>query len=179
MRLFVAVRFSAGFVRALTDCQRSVRLMAGEESGNRKPVNWTKPDNLHVTLAFLGERKDPESVIRALRSVSFEPFRIECGPFRKFGDALTVGIRDGGESVRLAKAVRSALDGAGISYDGKPPVPHATLARNFRLPLPDGISLAAPEGKETVSSFSLMKSEGGGPSLVYTELWNSARGDRR
>jgi hypothetical protein len=78
--------------------------MAGEESGNRKPVNWTKPDNLHVTLAFLGERKDPESVIRALRSVSFEPFRIECGPFRKFGDALTVGIRDGGESVRLAKA---------------------------------------------------------------------------
>ena len=177
MRLFAAVRFSPGFVRALADCQRSIRLIAGERSG--KPVNWTKPENLHMTLAFLGERGDPEPVIRALRTVSFDPFRIGCGRIRMFGDALTVGIRDGGESVRLAQAVRSALDEAGIPYDGKPPVPHATLARRFRMPLPDGLGLVLPERGETVTSFSLMRSEGGGESLVYTELWNSASGDRR
>lgn len=177
MRLFAAVRFSDGFVRALTDCQRSVRLLLGE-SGAKKPPRFSKPENLHMTLAFLGERDDPDDVIRALRGVPCKPFRIGCGGLRLFGDTLVLGIRDGGESVRLAKAVRSALDQAGIPYDRKPPVPHVTLARAFKSPLTDGISLIAPDAGDTVLSFSLMKSEGGGPNLVYTELWNSRTSDR-
>ena len=172
MRLFVAVRFSDAFVRSLTDCQHSVRLILGE-NGVKKPPRFSKPENLHMTLAFLGERSGADDVIRALRFVSFAPFRIGCGGFRKFGDALALELKDGGESVRLARAVRTALDSAGIPYDGKPPVPHITLARAFKGPLPDGMAVTAPETSDRVTSFSLMNSEGGGPTLVYTELWNS------
>ena len=174
MRLFVAVRFSDAFVRALADCQRDVRLILGEKDA-KKPPRFSKPENLHMTLAFLGERNGADDVIRALRSVAFDPFRIGCGGFRKFGDALVLELKDGGESVRLAKAVRAALDSAGIPYDEKPPVPHVTLARAFKSPLPDGTALTAPETSDRVASFSLMKSEGGGPTLVYTELWNSRK----
>ena len=165
VRLFVAVCFSDPFLDALEGCQRDLR-----RAGVPGSVRWSKRENLHMTLAFLGEREEAESVMKALETVRFSPFRISTGGLMKFGDTLTLEIRDGGESVRLARAVRSALDGASVPYDKKPPVPHITLARKYAAPLPDGASLLTAGTGERVSSFRLMRSELTRTGAVYTPL---------
>ena len=165
VRLFVAVCFSDPFLDALEDCQRNLR-----RTGVPGNPRWSKRDNLHLTLAFLGEREEADSVIKALDAVRFSPFRIRTGEFMKFGDVLTLGIRDGGESRKLAREVRAALDKAGIPYDKKPPVPHITLARKYTAPLPDGASLIAPAATDRVSSFRLMLSSLTTTGAVYTPL---------
>ena len=165
MRLFAAVCFSDPFLDALEDCQAALR-----RTGIPGRVSWSKRDNLHMTLAFIGEREEADSAVRALETVRFSPFRIRTGRLMKFGDTLTLGIRDGGECVRLAMAVRSALDGAGIPFDKKPPVPHITLARRFAVPLPEGASLTVPETGEQIVSFRLMLSELDRSGAVYTPL---------
>ena len=168
MRLFVAVCFSDLFLDGLESCQRDLRRTG--VPGSVRRGRWSKRENLHMTLAFLGEREEAESVIKALETVRFPPFRITAGGLMKFGDTLTLEIRDGGESVRLARAVRSALDGASVPYDKKPPVPHITLARKVAAPLPDGASLLTAGTGERVSSFRLMRSELTRTGAVYTPL---------
>lgn len=165
MRLFAAVCFSDRFLDALEDCQRSLRRM-----GLPGKPSFTKRENLHMTLAFLGEREEADSAVRALERVRFAPFRIGTAGLRAFGDVLTLEIRDGGESVRLAGAVRSALDESRIPYDKKPPLPHITLARKCVGPLPEGVSLLLPDGRVTVASFRLMRSELTRAGAVYTPL---------
>lgn len=165
VRLFVAVCFSDPFLCGLESCQRDLR-----RTGIPGSVRWSKRENLLMTLAFLGEREEAESAAEALETVRFSPFRIAAGGLMKFGDTLTLGIRDGGESVRLARAVRSALDGASIPYDGKPPVPHITLARKYAAPLPDGASLLTAGMDERVASFRLMRSQLTRIGAVYTSL---------
>ena len=163
MRLFVAVCFSDPFLCALEGCQRDLCRTGGNG-------RWSKRENLHMTLAFLGEREEADSVIRALERVRFAHFRIGTAGLRAFGDVLTLEIRDGGESVRLAEAVRSALDESRIPYDKKPPLPHITLARKCAGPLPDGVSLLLPDGREAVASFRLMRSDLTRAGAVYTPL---------
>lgn len=165
VRLFVAVCFPDSFLDVLEDCQRSLR-----RTGAQGNPRWSKRDNLHLTLAFVGERQEAESAIKALDVVRFSPFRLRVGDLMKFGDTLTLGIRDGGECRKLALAVRSALDDAGIPYDKKPPVPHITLARRYAAPLPDSASLIVPDSTARVPSFRLMLSDLTPTGAVYTPL---------
>ena len=165
MRLFAAVCFSDRFLDVLEDCQRSLC-----RTGSPGKAVRSKRENLHMTLAFLGERDEADSAVRALERVRFSPFRIGLGGLRKFGDTLVLEIRDGGESVRLAGAVRSALAEDGIPFDKKPPLPHITLARKYAAPLPDGVSFLLPDEREAVLSFRLMQSTLTRAGAVYTPL---------
>ena len=173
MRLFVAVRFPDEFLRGLTECQKSLKKAAALADGWETRANFSRAENLHLTLAFIGEREEAQSTVKALEAVRFNPLRISCGGLRKFGDTLVIVVRDGGECMNLAESVRRALDGAGIPYDDKPFVPHITLARKFVSGLPDGASLFLPDAGAAVKTFSLMKSERINGVLTYTELWRS------
>ena len=51
MRLFVAIDLDAAARASIADEQR--RLAACTAGGT--PVRWVKPDQLHLTLVFLGE----------------------------------------------------------------------------------------------------------------------------
>ncbi|MBQ7682572.1 MAG: RNA 2',3'-cyclic phosphodiesterase, partial [Oscillibacter sp.] len=67
MRLFIAIRFSDEVRRALAETQSFLR-----NRGVRG--NFTKVENLHLTLAFIGEYADPDGVLDAMRGVPFAPF---------------------------------------------------------------------------------------------------------
>ena len=67
MRLFLSIQLNDAFRAALTDTQRQMRRSGME--GNFAPV-----ENLHLTLAFIGEYGEPETVADVLRGVSFHPF---------------------------------------------------------------------------------------------------------
>ena len=56
MRLFIAIRLSDEMRKALVQCMHDLKKQGVE--GNYVPAQ-----NLHMTLAFIGEYKDPDKVM--------------------------------------------------------------------------------------------------------------------
>ena len=79
MRLFIAIRLSDDMRHALIRAQNELY-----DRGVRG--RFTAEENLHLTLAFLGEVPDAEPVLDALSGVSFAPFELALEGMGCFGD---------------------------------------------------------------------------------------------
>ena len=79
MRLFIAINLNDDFQKTLTEMQNDLR--SQHVCGNYTPI-----ENLHITLAFIGEYPDLEDVMDALAGIDFEPFDISLDGFGNFGD---------------------------------------------------------------------------------------------
>ena len=163
MRLFVAIELDPNARRQIGNVQDAL-IKQGVKG------NYTPPENLHLTLAFLGERSEYSAVLAALKRVKYESFTIETDRPGRFGGVWWVGISQCAGLERLAQAVREALDGAGIAYDRKAFRGHITILRR-----PDDAGDRIPEiPTEPVSMkvdrFSLMRSDRGSRGMVYTPL---------
>lgn len=160
MRVFVAITLSDELKKTITGTLHDLKQKGIK--GNYVPVQ-----NLHLTLAFIGETDKPGAVKEALRNVSFKPFRLSLSDMGTFGDVLWVGVKGNQGLSAAAKSVRDALDAAGIAYDRQKFVPHITLVRkaagNWK-------QITAPKGEMTVTKISLMKSAVKNGKPVYTEL---------
>lgn len=123
------------------------------------------PDDLHLTLHFLGPRAlDP--VVRALATVHAAPFELRLGAPGHFagrgGDILWAGV-DGGEPLRaLHLAVAGALVAVGFQPEARPWTPHVTLARTrgagHGAAIASFLDQPAPDGVELVQAFGLYTS---------------------
>ena len=161
MRLFVAVRLGRAFESALMRIQNGMRT-----AGIRG--NYSKPENLHITLAFIGEYGDPQKALDAVKSVKFEPFDIKLSRLGSFPGIFWAGIDGCDRLNKCADDVRAALSERGIQYDRKKFSPHITLIRQ-----PDKAAypkIAVPDTKMTVGRISLMRSDRGPNGMVYTEI---------
>jgi 2'-5' RNA ligase len=135
-RLFVALRPPPEIRTALT------RLMAGIEG-----ARWQSDNQLHLTLAFLGEldRHQADAAADALATVRAAPFSLRLALPGSFDAAhpgrtgtLWIGV-EGQDSRRpgpdprplsaLAQSIRTALRRAGLAPDARKFTPHITLAR--------------------------------------------------
>lgn len=160
MRLFVAVRLSEEMKQALTDAQNA--MFARGVRGNYAPE-----ENLHLTLAFIGEYPDAQPVRDALESVRFAPFAIRLDGVGRFDDLWWAGVEASAPLAALARRVRRALADNDIPFDRKGFSPHITLIRKATR-VATGISVA-PAGM-TADAFSLMRSDRGRKGMIYTEL---------
>ncbi len=161
MRLFTALPLSEDIVQAC--------LLAAEKSRKEGICGrMIPPENLHVTLAFIGETEEPGAVISALGSVSFQPFRLSLGDACTYRDMLWIRPLNSLELSRTASLVRLALDQAGISYDRKPFVPHITMMRRTSGNLS---SMPLPETSMTVNEIRLMQSVFINNTTVYREVF--------
>jgi 2'-5' RNA ligase len=98
-----------------------------------------KPENLHVTLAFLGQTPDErlDDVAAAAKEAAalVSPFTLSfdrAGRFPERGRPRVVwlGIADGEASVvELGAGVHASLRSRGLRFDDRPLAPHLTLAR--------------------------------------------------
>ena len=160
MRLFIAVPLDEQTKSAILGVMQEMK-----NAGIRG--RYASPDNLHITLAFIGETDRLKDVIKAVRSIKVEPFNISLSNVGNFRELLWVGLSDNGELNQLAESVRSALDAAGIPFDRKKFMPHITVARES-----EGFSgqIKAPEGTMTVRKISVMKSEVRNGKRVYLEV---------
>ena len=176
MRLFAALNFEGEFLEAIlarqTELRRLTRQKTPENGGGGRRINWSREENLHLTLAFIGERESPADAIRALGEIRVPPVDLSLGKPFLLGTVLCLGLESEGGLKPLASAVRDALGKAGVPFDPKPFRPHITLAREFRRPLP----ALPPEFWGPVSArigeFALMLSDRGGENgrLRYTPL---------
>ena len=160
MRLFIAVTLSEEMRRALTEAQNELRARGVRGS-------YTPEENLHLTLAFIGEYPDAEAVLDALAELSFTPFPLRLEGMGCFGDLWWAGLRLSPPLTALARRVRRALAERGIPFDRKRFSPHITLIRRAAGTLP---GTALRPVSMTVGAISLMRSDRGRGGMIYTEL---------
>ena len=132
--------------------------------------NYTQPENLHLTLAFIGETERVEEIKAAVDAVKFEPFVIRTGKMGCFNGRSRVvwlGIEGEDKVMAIAQQLRRNLDQRGIDYAKGKFSPHITLVRQpSEMPL----DIDVESESMTVSKIYVMKSERINGRLVYTAL---------
>lgn len=163
MRLFIALPLPGALREALLRAQENLR-----RQGVR--ANYSREENLHLTLAFLGEVEVEAAAEaqEAVLSVDAPAFALTLAGSGAFGDLLWAGIQKNEALDRLAARVRGALEERGLSYDRKPFRPHITLARRVRSPEPPRVTL--PRLSAQAEWLTLFRSERVEGTLVYTPL---------
>lgn len=160
MRLFIAINLSDEIKDALISAQN--RLYDRGVRGN-----YTSEENMHLTLAFIGEYPDAEPVLEALSSVSFTAFDLTLEGMGCFGDLWWVGLQESAPLTSVVRRVRRALAEEGIPFDRKRFSPHITLIRKASGKM---AGIRIPPASMTVGAFSLMRSDRGKNGMIYTEL---------
>ncbi len=161
MRLFVAIPLSEEMKKVLVGCLHDLKKQGVE--GNYVPAQ-----NLHVTLAFIGEYEDPGRVKQVIQSVPFPEFRLCLSDKGNFGNILWAGVKGNQKLKTYVKDLRAALAAAGIPCDKEKFVPHITLVRKMSARKP--FQLHIPKVEMTVKKASLMKSEQRDGKTVYKVL---------
>ena len=160
MRLFVAIQLSDEIKKTIMGILHDLK-----QKGVKG--NYVPAQNLHLTLAFIGETDDPGAVKEALKNVSFKPFKLSLSDMGTFGNLLWTGMKGNQGLSAAVKSVRDALDAAGIEYDRKEFKPHITLIRkasgNWK-------QVQAPKGQMMVKKISLMKTTFKDGKPVYSEV---------
>jgi RNA 2',3'-cyclic 3'-phosphodiesterase len=129
MRIFIALDIDNA-IR-----QRIQRFIEGV-SGFAPDARWVRPESLHVTLKFIGEKPDDavEEIKRVLSGIRASSFEISFRgygffPTAKAARVFWVGIEAGPQLLSLATAVDEANSALGIPREDHPFAPHLTLAR--------------------------------------------------
>ena len=161
MRLFIAIKLSDEMKKALINCMHDLKKQGVE--GNYVPAQ-----NLHMTLAFIGEYDDPEKVKKVIKKVPMPEFRLNLSEKGNFGNILWAGVKGNQKLKAYVKELRSALDEEGIPYDRGSFVPHITLIRKVSAKKPYQVHLG--KAVMTVKHASLMKSEQKKGKVIYQEL---------
>ena len=161
MRLVIAIRLSDEMKKALVTCMHDLKKQGVE--GNYVPAQ-----NLHMTLAFLGEYDDPAKVKDVIRKVPLPEFRLSLSEKGNFGNILWAGVKGNQKLKTYVKDLRAALAEEGIPFDREKFVPHITLIRKVSAKKPYQVHL--PKADMTVKKASLMRSEQKNGKMVYKEL---------
>lgn len=164
MRLFIAANFDEKIVSALTELQEDL-IRNGVEG------NFTHPENLHLTLAFIGEYGNSEDVLDIMEEIPFSPVTLQMDGFWHLRELYLLKMAADPELENYVRRLRKALSDHGIPFDRKKFSPHITLIRkvlfrNGSMELPENLS-KIPVG---INKVSLMRSERGKRGMIYTEL---------
>ncbi len=162
MRLFIAIELKDRVKDELCMIQKRIKLQGMKG-------NFTTRENMHLTLAFIGEYSDPEQVSDALDDVVFEPVKLALDGFGCFRDLYWIGVKEEKGLVENVKRIRKALADSGIPFDRKKFVPHITLVRNMQYDreLPTDCPFPAAMDVEYIS---LMRSDRGKNGMIYTAI---------
>ena len=160
MRLFIAINLSDEMKNSLISAQNTMY-----DRGIRG--NFTSEENMHLTLAFIGEYPDAGLVLDALSTVPFTPFDITLEGIGCFCDLWWVGLKESVPLMSVVRRIRRALAESEIPFDRKRFSPHITLIRKASGKMP-GIQVQPVT--MTVSTISLMRSDRGRNGMIYTEL---------
>jgi 2'-5' RNA ligase len=178
MRTFIAIEIPSEINSALAALQTKLR-RAGAD------VSWTKPENLHLTLNFLGE-VDEQSIVEVEKvcvslAAEFQPFTLSLNDTGVFPNTrqprvLWAGLSGEVDNVyEMHTRLDERLALIGIKRDEKRFHPHLTVGRlksnkNTRelLALADAHQL--PALSFTVTEIVLMKSELHPAGSEYTTI---------
>ncbi|MDP6428589.1 MAG: RNA 2',3'-cyclic phosphodiesterase [Rhodospirillales bacterium] len=120
----------------------AVRLQLAAMNGGVPDARWVAPENLHLSLRFIGEVDEftAEDIDAALVQIHAPPVEITLtgvGCFESRGRARAVwaGAKPCRELLDLQARVEASLQRAGLEPEGRKFTPHVTLARLKRVPV--------------------------------------------
>jgi len=148
-----------------------------------KGIKWVKPENMHITLAFLGETPmdsiNQISDVIKLASNSLDPFSINLkgtGFFPNVGEprVFWIGIEKTPLLYILKEEIDAGLCKLGLNFDKKPFSPHLTLGRfkysTFQKQFMGGLPYF--EASFLAAKISLVKSELLKDGPRYTDIFS-------
>lgn len=130
-RLFIAIKIDAG--TALKGLFTDIKTLLRLES-----IKWVDIQNIHVTLAFLGDTDErrivPLTAMMKDKCQGFGEFEFRLsgtGVFKNFRDPRVIwaGIKSSEKLSELNAIITDGLKEEGFHLDGKPFSPHLTLGR--------------------------------------------------
>lgn len=130
-RMFIAFKLPAVIKSSMLSIQNMIK-----ENTDIESVKWVHADNMHITIAFLGQVPDNalESIEEAIDKTHFRPLLVSGGEIgffskRKIPSIMHVKPRVSDEMDKCANELRAHLSERNIDFDRKPFAPHITLAR--------------------------------------------------
>jgi RNA 2',3'-cyclic 3'-phosphodiesterase len=135
VRLFIAIEIPESIRTAFAALLKDFRALAPQ-------LKWVRPENLHVTLKFLGETESQklgplQNVLSGVRSA--EPANLEFRglgffPNEKRPRVFWAGMEASANLKSLAVDIDQAVHKLGFNLEERPYAPHLTLAR-ISLPI--------------------------------------------
>jgi 2'-5' RNA ligase len=130
-RIFIAIKAEAGATL--------FKIVSSLKSGLiHEGIKWTNLDNIHITLAFLGDTEEDKIKVissklkeRCERSGNFELYIRGTGVFRNLNDPRIIwaGIEPSEKLTVLINTIINGLNEAGLIIEKRPFKPHLTLGR--------------------------------------------------
>jgi len=174
MRLFVAINLG-------NDTRSRLASIRDELRKDSKRGNFTREENIHLTLAFIGECTETQAaaVKAAMFETKFELFVMtidHIGNFHRYGDGCTwwAGIRNCKPLEDMQHDLTKRIIAKNINVDDRRYTPHITFGR-------DVVTKKEPRKidpiAETVSAIDLMVSERIDGKLTYTSIYRKRAGE--
>ncbi|UCE99483.1 MAG: RNA 2',3'-cyclic phosphodiesterase [Planctomycetota bacterium] len=184
MRVFIAIDIDEKIKKGLGDLQERLQSSADIKKGD---VKWVKPENVHLTLKFLGEIKD-EKVVEVCNIVEnvasrHKGFELDIESVGYFGGrsarVLWVGTGQGSDALcRLAEELEQELSLAGWPRENREFSGHLTLCRIKKPAAGVEIARASEDyrdfklGSVSADSVSVYQSQLKPTGPIYARLGN-------
>jgi 2'-5' RNA ligase len=182
VRLFVALEIPAAVRDNLAAQINELRDLPAPLAAKR--LRWVRPENLHVTLKFIGEVEAAklDGIRSALTAIGLDApvgldFRgLGFFPDEKYPRVLWVGLHASGNLPVLASDIDRTLEGQGIARDERAFAPHLTLARFEPRGLHERLRIAIQKNSERefgafeAREFHLIQSKLKPSGAEYTSL---------
>lgn len=174
LRTFVAINFPDVLKNEIQDIQNTIKPFT-------KTARWTRKENLHLTLKFLGEidNSGKETAIKAIQMAceDLKPFEIVFDKLGYFGNPRDMRIMWIGTSGNvdklfiLQKKLEKSFIEYGFSSDEKGFKPHITIGRDVVMSQKVDLSSFSIKLDELyVDKVTLMLSENKGKGYYYTPI---------
>ena len=167
MRLFIAINFNNETKTGLVAIRDELRSRSARG-------NFSLSENLHLTLAFLGECDAKQTAVAkaAIDAINFEPFDImieRIGRFKRDGgDIWWAGVKESKALLDLQRDLTDKLIAAGFELEKRKYSPHITLGREV---VTEAVPWQIKPFGETAHKIDLMKSERISVKLTYTSIY--------
>lgn len=149
MRLFIAIEIPE-------DLKKTIGILRADIPDAR----WVQAEQIHLTLAFLGEVEDAVAAPLNVELARIKPPEFElrfsgtgCFPNRHRPRVLWIGVEPHPHLDKLAAGVRAAAASCGIPQEERSFSPHITLARLKLAPSPELDAFLDRPQKQKLRSF--------------------------
>ncbi len=179
IRTFIAIKLTPEILSNISKLQEELKKTSAQ-------VKWVKPENIHLTLKFLGhitpEELEKVKIVTRETMEPFAPFEISVSglgafPKIKYPRVIWVGIDKGKEELkRIAFNIEENLAKIGFDREKRKFSPHLTLGRMKSLNGRERLTEILTKNRVTnlgnmgVAKISIVKSELRPQGPVYTTL---------
>ena len=194
MRTFIAIELPDAVKRRVVSRQRQLQQLF-DAHGVKGTIRWTTPENLHLTLRFLGDTTSDQyaqiaqslaTLAAGQRALRLSVHRPGCFPgYRRPNIIWLDFVGDIGALGALQTGIESAVQLAGFVPEERPFTPHLTIGRAaksatqsqleqtgaiLRQPPPDTARATTPDTPFAVDHLVFMHSDLQPAGPVYTVL---------